>query len=245
MHLILFAIGAALAVAGVVMVRYAMPVEDVAQGAHFTSGFVMHVGGLIVIALAAAVRVLNRIAERLEIQPLPVPPVASVARDDPAPRPARVPVLAPDVPAARSSLLGWFAARSGAAPAKPAAPPPATTPEPQVDLGPLARLPETPREPPPLATPPAPPPVAPAIPRVEPKPAVPPRPPVAARPAPVPNGVPTAQNGTPATTVYRSGVIDGMAYTLFMDGSIQAELPQGTVKFATIDELQKYLLEKR
>ena len=48
-----------------------------------------------------------------------------------------------------------------------------------------------------------------------------------------------------ANTVYRSGVIDGMAYTLFMDGSIQAELPHGMVKFASVDELQKYLLEKR
>ena len=36
-----------------------------------------------------------------------------------------------------------------------------------------------------------------------------------------------------------------MAYTLFMDGSIEAELPQGTVKFTTIDELQKYLLGNR
>jgi hypothetical protein len=54
----------------------------------------------------------------------------------------------------------------------------------------------------------------------------------------------TPQNGA-ASTVYRSGVIDGMAYTLFMDGSIQAELPQGTVKFANIDDLQKYLLGNR
>ena len=50
-----------------------------------------------------------------------------------------------------------------------------------------------------------------------------------------------ATNGTPETTVYKSGVIDGMAYTLFMDGSIEAELPQGKVKFASVDELQKYL----
>jgi hypothetical protein len=52
------------------------------------------------------------------------------------------------------------------------------------------------------------------------------------------------QNGA-ASAVYRSGVIDGMAYTLFMDGSIQAELPQGTIKFANIDDLQKYLLGNR
>jgi hypothetical protein len=51
------------------------------------------------------------------------------------------------------------------------------------------------------------------------------------------------QNG-PAPAVYRSGVIDGMAYTLFMDGSIAAELPQGRVKFASIDELQQYLVDK-
>ena len=50
-----------------------------------------------------------------------------------------------------------------------------------------------------------------------------------------------AANGTPETTVYKSGVIDGMAYTLFMDGSIEAELPQGKVRFASVDELQKYL----
>ena len=37
------------------------------------------------------------------------------------------------------------------------------------------------------------------------------------------------------------GMIDGLAYSLFMDGSIAAELPQGKVKFASVDELQKYL----
>jgi hypothetical protein len=30
-----------------------------------------------------------------------------------------------------------------------------------------------------------------------------------------------------------------------MDGSIQAELPQGMVKFASVDDLQKYLLGNR
>ena len=85
----------------------------------------------------------------------------------------------------------------------------------QVDLGPLTRVAA------PVAAAPPPAPVV--------------------RPAPKP---PAQQNGA-ASTVYRSGVIDGMAYTLFMDGSIQAELPQGTVKFANIDDLQKYLLGNR
>jgi hypothetical protein len=60
-----------------------------------------------------------------------------------------------------------------------------------------------------------------------------------------PSPKPAAASNAAANTVYRSGVIDGMAYTLFMDGSIQAELPHGTQKFASVDELQKYLLEKR
>jgi len=47
------------------------------------------------------------------------------------------------------------------------------------------------------------------------------------------------------STVYKSGVIDGMAYTLFMDGSIEAELPQGKVKFASVDELQTYLTTRQ
>jgi hypothetical protein len=42
-------------------------------------------------------------------------------------------------------------------------------------------------------------------------------------------------------TIFKSGVIDGMAYTLYTDGSIEAELAHGTVKFASIDELRAYL----
>ena len=70
-----------------------------------------------------------------------------------------------------------------------------------------------------------------------------PAPPV--RPQPRPTVAPAANAGTASLTVYRSGVIDGMAYSLFMDGSIEAELPTGRVKFATIDELQQYLVSKK
>ena len=41
--------------------------------------------------------------------------------------------------------------------------------------------------------------------------------------------------------ILKSGVIDGMAYTLYTDGSIEAELPQGTMRFASIDELRAHL----
>ncbi len=43
-------------------------------------------------------------------------------------------------------------------------------------------------------------------------------------------------------TVVRSGVIGGMAYTLYADGSIEAELPIGTVRFNSIAELQDHVM---
>jgi len=44
-----------------------------------------------------------------------------------------------------------------------------------------------------------------------------------------------------AVSILKSGVIDGMAYTLFTDGSIEAQLPQGTLRFASIEELRIHL----
>jgi hypothetical protein len=41
--------------------------------------------------------------------------------------------------------------------------------------------------------------------------------------------------------VLKSGVVDGMSYTLYVDGSIEAELPQGTLRFASINELRAHL----
>jgi hypothetical protein len=220
MYLLLVLVGVALAVAGVAMVRYALPIEEMPSVALFVSGIVALVGALVIGALAAVARSLSRIAERLEIQPLPLPPVAAVSREDPAPRPARVPATAARGGSARASLLGWLGRASAPTPMR--APPPAATPAAAtaptpVDLAPLTRVAE-----PTVAAPPPPP-----VPVVR----------TPTKPAP-------AQNGA-ANTVYRSGVIDGMAYTLFMDGSIQAELPQGTVKFGNIDDLQKYLLGNR
>jgi hypothetical protein len=49
------------------------------------------------------------------------------------------------------------------------------------------------------------------------------------------------ERGAPSETVVKSGVIGGMAYTLYADGSIEAELPIGTVRFASIAELQDHV----
>jgi hypothetical protein len=44
-----------------------------------------------------------------------------------------------------------------------------------------------------------------------------------------------------AAAILKSGVVDGMAYTLYADGSIEAKLPQGTVKFGSIAELRAHI----
>ena len=223
MYLILFLVGIVLAFAGALLVHSSVPVEDIPKAALFNSGIIAIVGGLILMALAVVVRSVGRIAERFEMQPLPLPPVAAVGREDPGPRPARA---EPNGEAKRPSLLSWFGhtttPASGTAKPLPAAP--EVPAAPQLDLTPLTRVPEEPRVPvpPPIAAPPAP---------------KPPAPPLRPPPKPAPT--------TPDATVYKSGVIDGMAYTLFMDGSIEAELPQGKVRFASVDELQKYLTTRQ
>ncbi len=46
---------------------------------------------------------------------------------------------------------------------------------------------------------------------------------------------------THAAAILKSGVVDGMAYTLYADGSIEAKLPHGTVKFGSIAELRAHI----
>lgn len=42
-------------------------------------------------------------------------------------------------------------------------------------------------------------------------------------------------------TVLKSGVVDGMAYSLYSDGSIEAQMPEGMMRFASIGELREHL----
>jgi hypothetical protein len=48
-------------------------------------------------------------------------------------------------------------------------------------------------------------------------------------------------DGGRSTGILKSGVVDGMAYTLYVDGSIEAQLPQGTVRFGSIAELRAHI----
>jgi hypothetical protein len=61
--------------------------------------------------------------------------------------------------------------------------------------------------------------------------------------APHAAAVAEAQEPAPprSATILKSGVVDGMAYTLYADGSIEAQLPQGTVRFGSIAELRSHI----
>src|SRR5581483_8565650 len=175
MHLILVLAGAVLAFAGALLILYAVPVIDAAAAALFTSGIFAIVGALILFALAVVARGIDRIAERLEVQPLSVPPVATVTREEVAPRAARVepapaataalppPAAAmPPEPAARalpkrpSVLSSWLNRQSPAANGRKPPPVVQLTNEPpvlQADAAPPPNIPDEPPAPPPLAPP--------------------------------------------------------------------------------------------
>ena len=55
------------------------------------------------------------------------------------------------------------------------------------------------------------------------------------------NGASARPEGQPEVTVLKSGVVDGMAYSLYSDGSIEAQMPEGMMRFASIDELRAHL----
>ena len=78
--------------------------------------------------------------------------------------------------------------------------------------------------------------------KTEPQPDAESAPPAAARP----NGDATHRTEPPKAdkipvSILKSGVVDGMAYTLYTDGSIEAELAQGVVRFGSIEELRNHL----
>jgi hypothetical protein len=67
-------------------------------------------------------------------------------------------------------------------------------------------------------------------------------------PVPAPQRADTAEPPRPAAqpqpapaSVLKSGVVEGMAYTLYSDGSIEAQLPGGMLRFGSITELRNHI----
>jgi len=71
----------------------------------------------------------------------------------------------------------------------------------------------------------------------------PPRPEEVARQSGPPGGEARApaEREPRSAAILKSGVVDGMAYTLYADGSIEAQLPHGTVRFGSIAELRAHI----
>jgi len=57
----------------------------------------------------------------------------------------------------------------------------------------------------------------------------------------LPKQAPARSEDQSQITVLKSGVVDGMAYSLYSDGSIEAQMPEGMMRFASIDELRAHL----
>jgi hypothetical protein len=92
----------------------------------------------------------------------------------------------------------------------------------------------------PAAMPPAEPstPIEPALPF---EPAPPPLPARSREPAMQPHTNGAAAAMPVPVSILKSGIVDGMAYTVYSDGSIEAQLPEGTLRFNSITELRHHV----
>jgi hypothetical protein len=228
MHVILLALGLIMALAGITLVGFGMATNAVALGnTLIVAGTTAAVGGLILIGLASAIRQLRRIAQALEARPLPraLGPEAEAAALD-----AQTPFIAPLAGARRRGEPGREAR--------------ASPPEPAIETPPAA---DRDRPPSPAPQPERPKPAAEKdfnkvgsgeaaagtsheAERIS-----------AIEPEPADEGETAWAPPSDEMRIFKSGVIDGLAYTLYTDGSIEAELAHGTVKFSSIDELRAYL----
>jgi hypothetical protein len=252
MHLVLLGLGIASVVAGAAMLGFGISNNEFGVGnALIGAGTTALVGGVVTIGLAVAVGQLMRIVSALEMQATGRAMRSSVAVapvDRPSPQDRVEPAVIPVVPsvAGESTRPGppAEAPRGDLAPVPPVAPPSRTfaktkgsdptdtanaTPEPSAGR---SRGPATSEIPVVLSR------------RERGFDTVWPAEPGGETASGAPSGDTAAQragSSGPTVTILKSGVIEGMAYTLYSDGSIEAELPRGVMRFATIEALRNHL----
>ncbi len=242
----LLTIGLCVLAGGVLTLVYGIPIKDFSFGnTLIIAGTVAASAGLVLIALAVVVRQLRRIAHGIEALPArgeAIEPAISVAPPSfPSPRPSVPPPPAPSSeprfeprPEPRVEPAGPAADDVSPRPAAP----PNLVPEPVAPTPGNGRARrnllfvssrrerERARE------------------RAASGDQAPPgayselAPPASAPPEPSPPAEPAAE---PAPTVVKSGSVDGMAYSLYSDGSIEADLAEGRMRFASIAELRAHL----
>jgi hypothetical protein len=245
MFIVLLALGVIVTIAGGGMTLFGVANNGFDIGnTMISAGMTGVVGGLIVIALANLARELRATREPDARRPARPPvaaalPAPSSAPPAPSSAPPEKPASAPAVSGDLSQVLAEPPAEPAASkeprvePALPAPPPgdpfaPARA-DPQRRAGARERsfdsvwAPEPAKPAPAAARPPSENPRAPAALQESES--------VAIRPTREPQAV----------TVLKSGVIEGMGYTLYSDGSIEADLPQGMMRFPSIDALRRHL----
>ncbi len=257
MSMLLYIAGGMAFLAGLAAIAFGSPASALDFGnTLIVAGATSAVGGLIVIGLGAVVSRLQRIADNLgiadavdHIEPVVAAPRSVQPRPEPRVEPKpfepRGPSTPPEFPPfmARTAAEPVHGEPAGslesplsdasvtdqepepAAEAKPVG----AAEEPAADLPPKSFFESVWPEEKSLVTPKREP--APEPPRVSEPASAPQSPPEAKKPEAKPR----------AAAVLKSGVVDGMGYTLYVDGSIEAELPQGTVRFASIQELRSHL----
>jgi hypothetical protein len=213
------------------------------------TGVLTSVGGFVVLGLGAVIARLQKLADLLETRPVPLnfgAPVAPALPPLPprlAPRrevPPPVPPPAMSAPAKAPEVVVAVREPPAAAPEAPRPtapdPPPALAPEPPPVM--VVSAPSGPAGQPEAA----------AWPTVTPSdriaPTDPAEPdvlaePIADAPAEAPPGAAEAPQETAG--VLKSGVIEGMAYTIYADGTVEAELPEGTIRFASVTAWREHL----
>lgn len=292
MSVVWFVVGAVVAAVGVGMVGYGFPINEFSFGnTLIVSGTTAIVGGLIVMAIGAAIAQLQRLTETLATRP-PVrssrplemfePQTGTAAAASRIPFPPKTvsepkfetgePPLPADAPAHAENAADHHAAaapmlrnpdmaaveteeydikeyeevslspqQSSPAPrpadlSEPPSVSASASPAREPYEAPWRSAPPPPRPPQtsyfdtmwPAETRPARRPASDEL-KFEPKPDLP------AAPAP------EVYKPEPPAAILKSGVVDGMGYTLYVDGSIEAELPDGILRFASINELRDHL----
>lgn len=262
----LILLGVLIALAGIAVIAFGVTIFISSFGnTLITTGAVAASGGFVITAMGLVLRQLERltqqIEQRVEAEAAALPPQRP--RLDARPQPAAVEYAPPvrrDTPPllAEEDLVSEPEPEPEAPIHEPAAPrrraPPlgaSSVPradlaednseeEPPAHLDPMvearrqrlerARLEEAPR---------------PARPRAPLE--VPPRPATrgAAMPPPAPAPRRSVAPEVVEPRVLKSGIVGGMAYTLYSDGSIQAELPDGVVRFGSLQELRDHVAKSQ
>jgi hypothetical protein len=233
MYFVLLGLGVIVTIAGGGMI--ASGIADIPFGfgnAMISAGMTGVVGGLIIVALANLARELRAARQPEARKSRPAAASAAPVRDKPAEKASPAPAGNADL----SQVLAEPAPEPASAEPRVEPPAPAASPVPSVGdpFAPTRADPQRraagrernfdavwapePAKPPPAATR-----SAPEAPRESEG--------VAIRPPREPQAV----------SVLKSGVIEGMAYTLYSDGSIEADLPQGMMRFPSIDALRRHL----